>query len=1695
MRMTYPFSVRLTRRLSLSILLTLLASSLVLEPLQRTTAQNALLRAPSQIIGSNARRVNATAPQPGPPPGKLPSLDQLRKPVPPRTPAPIPSTSRRYRSGQYRAQLQTPRGNSVGAASPILKRSRPRSSHSHHAALLLPQSGANFPMARINPMNRTGTGGEDLLSNNFNWNLPLVGLKGRGLDLELTLSYNSLVWIRSGNYIDYDIEEGSMAPGFRLGFPTVEGPYWNDQTNTYFYLLVMPSGGRVELRYTGGNAYEAKDSSYLQLLDYTSSLLVRSTDGTQLNFVSVNGSWRCNQIKDRNGNYQTITYNGSADIANITDTLGRVLTFNYDGYGNILSITQVGRTQPWATFAWGTTYIGNNFPSLTNWGPVNTTIPVLTRVGLPDGSAHEFYYNGAGQVMKVARAAADGWHHSYSFYDYNYSGDDCPRIIQRRDWATNWSDQQGVPNEVTTYFTHDADGGCRMTLPDGTVYKEFYGSSWQAGLTTETRSYATVADANANIWQKRTTAAWTQDNTSVSYLTNPRPTETVVYDVSGNRRRTTVGYQTFTLPSGASCSLASEITEFANAVDVLRRTQTFFGTDWSSYLDRRIIGLPWLQLVFDGNGSLVSKRDFHYDWGGGFMADQGAAVQHDPNYGSGFMTRGNLVLSRQFDVSDPNNNSLTHDTRIGYNSNGSVIFNGDASWHTTIFNYTDSFSDNVNRNTFAYPTAVTDPDGFSSSVKYQFESGAVTRTQGPSPAAQSQGVVQTIQYDDASRITRMTTENNGAYTRYIYGVDYVESLSSINNVADEAFTFQYLNGNGQVFVSGGNHPGSSTGYKAQVVYYDVMGRVLKQSNPAEINGSWAPAGDDAAGWVFNNQTYDWKSRPLVTTHPDGTQKYASYAGCGCAGGEVITLTDEMGRQQKVYSDVVGRQWKTEALNWNGTVYSATTNTFNARNQVTLVRQFAGPEGSGTYHEATMSYDGYGRLQSKHVPEQSAGTATVYAYNPDDTISSVTDARGATVTYVYNNNRHLVKGLNYTAPPGVTPTSNVTFNYDPAGNRTLMTDGLGSTTYTYNQLSQLTAETRYINALGNSYTLSYSYNLAGELQTVTDPFGGTVTSSYDSAGRLKGVNGPNPGNPQYPTYDYVRDIKYRAPGDYKRISYGNNMDLDLDYNARLKITKFKVGGLVEPYYGQGATYVLMAQSIYDYYADGTVQGVRFTEGGGYANTYSYDHVSRAQTGSHYLNYLQNYGYDVWDNLTSRTGSYYGVGRPPYSATYVHNRNTAWGYDQDGNMTSDGQRQYSYDAANRTIFVSGLNVSQISDGDGRVVKVTNNGVTSHYVRSTVISDQIVTELNSQGARKVRYVYANGRLLAELVPHTGIEEIFWVHENPVTSERMLTAWCGINVRQVSFDALGNAVENNGYANTCYSSEPDPTEELMQTSWDAMYGDSNNSATGCYVDGIETSCSTAAQIVNVRRGVELPPGMSADVFQAVPNGGGFAFAVLSPFGDGLRADVIVSDGPLGYNLAAGYQLALGPQKPNEDVIDLVNRTLANPDCAEFLRAVLNKASTKSNPVMRGGDVKAIFQDFLAQTNGGISREKVKGARYGSASGTIRADGKGNAVIYRGLAAHGSQDEYDAKGIVAELPHLAGSKGGWPRPEYHDLDLARAAFDAGYNSYFPLKSVPNPFDTHPDRKSQEKNRYSMIWSTYFHVIMDRFCEVPKAQP
>ena len=147
--------------------------------------------------------------------------------------------------------------------------------------------------------------------------------------------------------------------------------------------------------------------------------------------------------------------------------------------------------------------------------------------------------------------------------------------------ARNWTGYNNVPSQVITTYSAASDfSWCQMIGPDGTIYKDFYGTGWQKGLATSSEVWS------GGVRQKWTTIAWTQDNTGVSYETNPRITETNIYDASGNRRRTTIDYGIYAqwgLPYSVINYAADGVTAIGNTITDYNLSQV--------YIDRRIIGL------------------------------------------------------------------------------------------------------------------------------------------------------------------------------------------------------------------------------------------------------------------------------------------------------------------------------------------------------------------------------------------------------------------------------------------------------------------------------------------------------------------------------------------------------------------------------------------------------------------------------------------------------------------------------------------------------------------------------------------------------------------------------------------------------------------------------------------------------------------------------------------------------------------------------------------------------------------------------------------------------------------------------------------------------------------------------------------------------------------------------------------------
>jgi YD repeat-containing protein len=1008
------------------------------------------------------------------------------------------------------------------------------------------------------------------------------------------------------------------------------------------------------------------------------------------------------------------------------------------------------------------------------------------------------------------------------------------------------------------------------TAPDGTRHQETYETAgWKKGITKQADEFSADDHTNPKKW---TVVNWTQDDPNATYQLNPRITQTDIYDSVGNHKRTDVTYT-------SSFGLPSDVKEYnADGLTVLRRTHTEYleaSVTGGAYLTRRIIGLPKERYIYGTEGgteALASKLTYEYDLTTGeFLADAGTVAQHGAAFDAGFTTRGNLCRVKRWDVQHPLNSLATE---TGYNTLGSVVFTRDALGHQKTISYIDS--DSGAR--LAYPTTVTDPGNFSSALEYNYDMGAPTRTMDPKGAATK------IYYDAAGRKLKVKSEFNSAYTRWEYDASglFSKQLTTVDTGLAETFVMGVSDGAGRTRGTLRELPGSSGGYSAQRFSYNNVGQQVKQYNPTEVTidatspsniASWLPAGGDSpsnggAGWVYSSQKYEWKGRPTVTTNQDDTQKTITYGGCGCAGGEVTTMQGELvpipgtstqgRRTQKIYADVLGRQIKTEVLDWDGTtVYSTTTTKYNALDQVKRVRQYIGaapspePDGEGsTYQTTTMTYDGYGRPKSKHVPGQNDGTQTVYEYFDDDTVKSTTDARGVKTTFAYNT-RQLVTGVTYdkqghtsvaTDKGGTTDvpdTPAVTVSYDAAGNRETMTDGSGTTTYHFDTISRLSSEGRQLTGLSGTYTLSYEYTLSGALKKVNDVTAGTnFAYDFDRSGQMTTITSAGLGA----TAPLASSMQYRAWGALKGVSHGNGTSLALSYSSRGQITHYGVGGVTS----DGQYGAVAHGSDFTYYGDGKVKFAAdlFTDALVFGNyklhdrAYSYDHAARlkeAYSGWEANQFAtgtasgvdgafrQSYAYDAFDNNTGRTGSIWTAADNDGQAFDSRGRVTAWEYDPDGRLVSRNEAapntqpyealRDSYDAAGRLaqttqktsssslvnpnlILTTTRTKTETYDGAGQVVKETttgqvNNGTPStsatFYLRSSALGGRVISEYNGSGVRQVTHIMAGAEAVADSWNNSSGPAVIWRHTNPVTGDEIDTDAQGAVSSKVTLDPTG--------------------------------------------------------------------------------------------------------------------------------------------------------------------------------------------------------------------------------------------------------------------------------------------------------------------
>lgn len=520
------------------------------------------------------------------------------------------------------------------------------------------------------PVTESGAG-----SSNFQLSVPLVDLAGRGLDVSLPLTYNSLVWHRiKKGWPEKDqmvfaprLDDDWPAPGWSLGFGKVAGRVLFDADGTRHLL----SGEHPNLHTTDGTFIDCRyDPDPL-----STGVQCRYPDGLVIdyNHFTIFGFNYPTRITDANGNYIVVTYRDLSlqgklppgrrvgpPIETITDTLGRTIRFHYlpevdnadDFSGALTAITAPGLDGSERTlvrFNWERRELKPVFAdSLGVWPRTPADIRVLKAAYFPDtktgywfGAPDSYSTYGmlatvrehrdmvfAGAPLTEQGLIEQGRTTRQRSYNYPLAPDATLAGAPTFTTLTEWWEGMTMDPAVTTYSvtrgvvdaTKEPWQQVQATLPDGT-----------RSVARQEGFKPVLEELHGSTGQLLRTARTTWE---VGDYSSPRPTRTEVAGerTQDNEERHVLSVNTFTYGPRNQVTKLLEIEQ--RSLDgrerLLRRTDTQYQDD-TGYVERHIFDLPTSIVVYeDDNDSPVSRTELAYD--GRSLAKTPGVVHHSPAF-------------------------------------------------------------------------------------------------------------------------------------------------------------------------------------------------------------------------------------------------------------------------------------------------------------------------------------------------------------------------------------------------------------------------------------------------------------------------------------------------------------------------------------------------------------------------------------------------------------------------------------------------------------------------------------------------------------------------------------------------------------------------------------------------------------------------------------------------------------------------------------------------------------------------------------------------------------------------------------------------------------------------------------------------------------------------------------------------------
>jgi RHS repeat-associated protein len=1051
-----------------------------------------------------------------------------------------------------------------------------------------------------------------------------------------------------------------------------------------------------------------KQSDHVTNYEYDSKgnlTKVTNANGDSAEF-EYNGFGQLVKSTDFNNNPTEYSYSGPGDLATIKDAKGFTQTFNHDGLGRLISFINA------RGFSYGYAYdLNDNLTNIT--GALGYVLNFeydannhLVKEIDANGGVTSYEYDASENLTKVTNQLGFSTSFTYGLMNEKLSEIDAEGRITQLSYDPIYNIAQikeaaGTSDEAITAFAYNASSQVTsITDPEGRIT--------QLNLDLLHRTATEIQNANGN-------SADSENNVETDYEYTPTGQISKITDGNGNETNYTYDKLDRLIKvedaEGHITDYEYDAQSNLTAIVNPRGFVTEYEYDELNRISRIIDAKNGVtEFSYDKNGNVTHVKDAN-----------GIVTKFAYN-----------ELDRMFEKLQNfiGGGAVNEETNVRtvyeYDLHGNLVKVINPRGFATVYNY-----DAAHRN-----TSIVDAVGSTTNLSYD-------RVNNLLQIVDRNGHVYTNQYDNLNRIIKSTNPESHFES---YSYDKVGNL------------IQYVNARGKIFSN----------------QYDPLNRVKIATDPylkTQIS-SYDPVGNLLSFTDENGHTdyseYDDIYRLTKATDAEGFNTNFEYD----QNSNLTKLIDGNGNETKYSYDELDRL----------------IDRTNAENEVekyeydaieSLLKRI---EADGTQHK--FEYDPLYRLvsvvdnyKSGENANDDTNISQLYNYDENGNLVKQTDALNRATNFEYNELDRLVREINAL-------NNNWQYGYDPEGNMTSRIDANGATTnygyYPDNELQKIQyptysvdysySETNYpVQMTDNLGVTGWSYDDLDRLTSQADPLTRNINYAYDFVGNLTNLGYPDG---RFVEHSYLKNdwLKRSVSSDndevlYSRDGVGNTTELERSNSSTSKISYDKVYRplkVEDRQIGNGNHLISKFQYQYndvghitkenadygwrqpsnvvtDYSYDGMHRLVRSKSTDKEDTKYNYNAVGNRMKMEEYIPAKNKY--EVRDYSYNEINSLMNINikSPTPPNNVVHD----YKYDKNGNridhLVKDGTgedrgTQYSFDVENRLLSAQ--------DYQGQIVQM--NGMTG-FIRGVKNQNNDNTLLNQLAHTDMQYD-GNGRRLVE-------------------------------------------------------------------------------------------------------------------------------------------------------------------------------------------------------------------------------------------------------------------------------------------------------------------------------------------------------------